>query len=245
MLRVLIVDDERLARSALRRLLMSESDLKIVGEAENIEEALVEIQENTPHIVFMDIELRNSNGFDLFNKLKMPPAVVFVTAYAEHAVKAFSVNAIDYLLKPVSKSRLSETLSRLRKNLLISHDNSSDHNLAIELKIPGRSIITPISEIAALRADGDFTHVILINQPEIMICRTLAYLEKSLLFPNFIRIGRSTIVNLNCIKSLNANKKNGSKVELEGVAGNLILGPAATNRLRKALTDSIVQVPSR
>jgi two-component system LytT family response regulator len=245
MLRVLIVDDEKLARSALRRLLLSESDLKIVGEAENIDEALVEIKKNCPQIIFMDIELRNSNGFEIFNKLENPPIVVFVTAYAEHAVKAFSVNAIDYLLKPVSKSRLSETLNRIRKNFLISSDKSSGSKVTIELKIPGRSIIVSISDIAVLKADGDFTHVILVNQPEIMICRTLASLEKSLLYPNFLRIGRSIIVNLNCIKSLRANKRNGSEVEIVGIADNLILGLAATNRLRKALSSAVVQVSYR
>ena len=245
MLRVLIVDDERLARSALRRLLMSEDDLSIVGEAENVEEALIEIKKSNPQIVFMDIELRNSNGFEIFNKLNTPPIVVFITAYAEHAVRAFSVNAIDYLLKPVSKSRLSETLNRIRKNLIKLSDKSTAEKDTVELKIPGRSVIVSISEIAALRADGDFTHVILINQPEIMICRTLANLEKSLLYPNFLRIGRSIIINLNCIKSLSSNKKNGSQVELEGVPDNLTLGPAATNRLRKALANTLGQLPAR
>ena len=239
MLRVLIVDDERLARAALKRLLFPESDAEIVGEAENIKDTLEQIKEKKPNLVFMDIELRNSNGFDIFDKLENPPVVVFVTAYAEHAVKAFSVNATDYLLKPVSQSRLRETLDRVRQKLSESVKKDTNNATTLELKIPGRSVVIPTNEIAALKADGDFTHVILVNQPALMICRTLLSLEKSLLQPYFLRIGRSVIVNTNHVRGIIADKKSGALVKLDGVEEHLKIGPTSTSRLRKALTGSV------
>ena len=239
MLRILVVDDERLARAALKRLLFSERDIEIVGEAENIKDTLEQIKEKKPNLVFMDIELRNSNGFDIFDKLENPPVVVFVTAYAEHAVKAFSVNATDYLLKPVSQSRLRETLNRVKQKLSESVKEDLNNTATLELKIPGRSVVIPTNEIAALKADGDFTHVILVNQPALMICRTLLSLEKSLLQPCFLRIGRSVIINRKYVRSIIADKKSGALVKLDGVEEYLKIGPTSASRLRKALTGSV------
>ena len=243
MLRILVVDDERLARAALKRLLLSESDAEIVGEAENIRETLKQIEEKSPNLIFMDIELRNSNGFDIFDKLENPPIIVFVTAYAEHAVKAFSVNATDYLLKPVSQPRLIETLERVRQKLTSFLKEDLSKIATIELKVPGRSIIISTNEIAALKADGDFTHVIFITQPELMICRTLLSLEKSLLEPNFLRIGRSTIININHVRGIIADKKSGALVKFDGVEEHLKIGPTSASRLRKALADKVNQQP--
>jgi len=242
-LRILVVDDERLARAALKRLLLSESDAEIVGEAENIRETLKQIEEKSPNLIFMDIELRNSNGFDIFDKLENPPIIVFVTAYAEHAVKAFSVNATDYLLKPVSQPRLIETLERVRQKLTSFLKEDLSKIATIELKVPGRSIIISTNEIAALKADGDFTHVIFITQPELMICRTLLSLEKSLLEPNFLRIGRSTIININHVRGIIADKKSGALVKFDGVEEHLKIGPTSASRLRKALADKVNQQP--
>lgn len=241
MLRILVVDDERLARAALKRLLLSESDVEIVGEAENIKEALQEIKEKNPNLVFMDIELRNSNGFDIFDKIENPPIIVFVTAYAAHAVRAFSVNAIDYLLKPVSKSRLMETLDRVRTKLSTSLTSVSNKINTIELKTPGRSLVVPTNDIGALKADGDFTHVIFINQAELMICRSLASLEQSLSEPNFLRIGRSVIINTNHVRGMIFDKKSGAYVELEGVEASLKIGATSATRLKKALGLTIKQ----
>lgn len=239
MLRVLVVDDERLARAALKRLLLSETDLAVVGECENIKDALIKIKEERPNLIFMDIELSSSNGFDIFNQLNNPPLIVFVTAYAEYAVKAFSVNATDYLLKPVSQSRLKEALDRVRKKITSSANLIDPKNKVIELKTPGRSVVVATAEIAVLRADGDFTHIIFINQPELMICRTLLSLEISLSEPNFVRIGRSLIVNINHVRGVISDKKSGALVEFNGIEEPFKIGPASASRLRKALTEKV------
>ena len=239
MLRVLIVDDERLARASIKRLLLSEEDLEIVGEAENINEAIREINTKNPNLVFMDIELSSSNGFEIFDQLESIPVVVFVTAYAEHAVRAFSVNATDYLLKPVSQSRITETLGRVRKKLFTGAKQELIESQTIELKVPGRSVVVLTNEIAALKANGDFTHIILVNQPELMICRTLVSIERALSNPNFLRVGRSIIINLTHVRGITTDRASGSLVKLSGIDHYIKLGATSTSRLRKALSMTV------
>ena len=116
MLRVLIVDDEHLARQAMRRLLAAHP-VEIVGEAESVASALKAIESTRPQALFLDIDLGGGDGFDLLAALERPPVVVFVTAYGEHAIRAFEAQAIDYLVKPVDEDRLAATLDRVRQRL--------------------------------------------------------------------------------------------------------------------------------
>src|SRR5215471_4726074 len=113
----MIVDDEHLARQAMRRLLAAHPDVEIVGEAEGVTDGLREIERTAPQLVFLDIELGGADGFDLLARLETSPVVVFVTAYAQYAVEAFAVNAVDYLLKPVDPERLAESLARAAREL--------------------------------------------------------------------------------------------------------------------------------
>ena len=177
MLRVLIVDDERLARQAMRRLLAAHPDVEIVGEAEGVTQALQEIERTRPQMIFLDIELGGGDGFDLLAALDRPPIVVFVTAYAEHAVEAFAVNAVDYLLKPVAPERLAESLTRVERQLARGEEPASAGRGVIALRTPKRTLLAQTEEIVAVRADGDFTHVFVADQPALMIWRTLGHFE--------------------------------------------------------------------
>src|SRR5258706_14633481 len=156
-MRVLIVDDEHLARQAMRRLLAAHAEVEVVGEAETIEEAIAAIRRLQPQLVFLDIELGGGDGFDLLAALERPPVVVFVTAYAEYAVEAFEVNAVDYLLKPRAPERLAESLARAERELGLVPASAKPRVIA--LRTPKQTVLVPAGEIAALRADGDFTHV--------------------------------------------------------------------------------------
>jgi two-component system LytT family response regulator len=192
-LRVLIVDDEHLARQAMRRLLASHPEVEIVGEAEGVADALQEIERTQPQLVFLDIELSGGDGFDVLAALERPPMIVFVTAYAEYAVEAFAVNAVDYLLKPVEPERLAESLTRADKALANVDASASSGKGVIALKTPKRTVLAQPDEIVALRADGDFTHVFVADQPALMMWRTLAHFESVLPSPPFLRLGRSLI----------------------------------------------------
>jgi len=115
-MKAIIVDDERLARKELTNLLSSYKDIEIIGECSNGFEAISLINENKPDVVFMDIEMPEKNGFEVIQELDKSPAIVFVTAYNDYALKAFEVSATDYLVKPVDPARLDETMSKLKED---------------------------------------------------------------------------------------------------------------------------------
>ena len=235
MLRVLIVDDEHLARQAMRRLLAAHPDVEIVGEAEGVTQALQEIERTRPQMIFLDIELGGGDGFDLLAALDRPPVVVFVTAYAEHAVEAFAVNAVDYLLKPVAPERLAESLTRVERQLARGEEPASAGRGVIALRTPKRTLLAQTDEIVAVRADGDFTHVFVADQPALMIWRTLGHFESLLPSPPFLRLGRSLIVNRDRLRRVETPSRESARIMLQGMDEALTLGRAASARLREAL----------
>ena len=235
MLRVLIVDDEHLARQAMRRLLADHREVEIAGEAESVADALQEIARSAPQLVFLDVELGGADGFDLLAALERPPMVVFVTAYAEHAVEAFAVNAVDYLLKPVEPARLGEAIARAERALASTEPPVSGGKGVIALRTPKRTLLARPAEIVALRADGDFTHVFVADQPALMMWRTLAHFEGLLPAPPFLRLGRSLIVNRDRLHRVETPSRESARITLHGMAEPLTLGRAAAARLREAL----------
>jgi two-component system, LytTR family, response regulator len=232
-MRVLIVDDEHLARQAMRRLLADHPRIEIVGEAETIEQAIAAVRETQPDLVFLDIELGGGDGFDLLAALERPPVVVFVTAYAEYAVEAFEVNAVDYLLKPVAPERLAESLLRAERELGLAPPAAKPNIIA--LRTPKQTVLVPVAEIAALRADGDFNHVFLAGRPAVMIWRTLGHFEDLLPSPPFLRLSRSLIINRDRLRKIEAPSRDSAQVSLDGVAEPMVLGRTAASRLRDAL----------
>jgi two-component system LytT family response regulator len=237
LLRVLIVDDEHLARQAMRRLLASHPEVEIVGEAEGVADAVQAIARTEPQLVFLDIELGGGDGFDVLARLERPPIVVFVTAYAEYAVEAFAVNAVDYLLKPVEPERLAESLTRAERQLALAElgSDSGSAKGVIALRTPKRTVLAQPDEIVALRADGDFTHVFVADQPALMMWRTLAHFEGLLPSPPFLRLGRSLIVNRDRLRRVETPSRESARIMLQGMSEALVLGRAASARLREAL----------
>ncbi len=230
MLRVVVVDDEPLAIRAMQRLLSAQSDVVVVGTAESLETALQLIQSERPDVVFLDVDLGARNGFDLLARLLPRPKIIFVTGTPQHAVAAFAVEAADYLLKPVMADRLEESLKRLRRA-------PAPQSIApvVELRLPNRSLYADAVTIILLSAEGDFTRVHLVNQPALLILRTLTHFESLLPAGVFHRISRSMIVNLDRIRKLDAPSRDISFLTLDGLADPLPLGRTATLRLRRAL----------
>ncbi|GLK72451.1 response regulator transcription factor [Ancylobacter dichloromethanicus] len=233
MLRVLIADDEPLARRALRRLLAPHADVDLVGEADSLAQAIVLIRQCRPDLVLLDIELNDGDGFDLLAALETPPLVVFVTAYAEHAVEAFAVAAVDYLLKPVAQERIDTALARVRR---LSAPAAKGADARIELRLPGRVLRCAPADILAVRAEGDFSRVLLAERPALMILRGLGQFEASLPSPPFLRLGRSIIVNCERIVGVEARSRDEVEVALQGMAAPIRLGRAAAARLKSALS---------
>lgn len=234
-MRVLIVDDEPLARSALRRLLAAH-DVEIVGEADSTETARAAAARLKPDLLLLDIELGGgSDGFALLDSLERPPIVIFVTAFAEHAVEAFAVNAVDYLLKPVEPERLETALARAARQLALQALPPGPE--VIKLRTPRRVLFVTPAEIVAICADGDFTRVFVAGQGAVMILRTLAHFEDVLPAPPFVRLGRSVMINRDRLRSLEAPTRSNGRLVLDGMEHPLAIGRAAMARLRELLAD--------
>lgn len=231
MLRVLIADDEPLARRALRRLLTPHDDVEIVGEAETVAQAMELIGRLHPSLLLLDIEFNGADGFNLLSGTPSPPRVIFVTAYAEYAVDAFAVEAVDYLLKPVAQARLDAALERARR--LIA--SAPTRPAPLELRTPGRLVRCSPDDILAIEAEGDFSRVHIADQPPLLILRSLGQFAAELPSPPFLRAGRSVLINCARIRSVDARERDAVLVVLEGRAEPVTLGRAAAARLKQAL----------
>ena len=235
-MRVVIVDDEPLARSALRRLLAAHPDVEIVGEADTLSRARAALEELHPDLVFLDIELDGSgDGFDLLQGLEKRPIVVFVAAFAQYAVDAFAVEATAYLLKPVDPLRLADALVRTRR-VLATAPPAPEADM-IELKMPRRTVLATPAEIVALCAEGDFTRVFVVGQPALMILRSLGQFEAQLPAPPFLRLGRSVMINRDRLRGIEAASRTAGRLALEGLAEPLSVSRAAVARLREAMAE--------
>jgi two-component system LytT family response regulator len=202
----LIVDDERLARQELRRLLASHADVTIVGEAVNADDAVTRLAARSLDLVFLDIQMPGGSGFDVLERLESVPLVVFTTAFDEYAVRAFEVNALDYLLKPVRPERLALVLDKARTALTLARDlvqrerprSPADR---VFLRDGERCWIVQWSEIVLFEVEGNYTRAYFGgNRP--LVRASLNALEARLDPSLFFRASRRHIVNLRFIESV-------------------------------------------
>ena len=218
-LRVIIADDERPAREFLKAILREFEDVEIVGEAENGAEAIEIIKQKKPDLALLDLQMPEVSGLEVVKLLRRSqmPLVAFVTAYDEFAVQAFEVNAVDYLLKPIEKSRLGETLQRAHERLeqtdwqekeaenLRNATKVYDENARPEFleRIPVKKreeiYLVPVVEIASIVADGELLHITTDKNQKYVINFRLKDLETRLDEKRFVRLSRGAIVNLEMI----------------------------------------------
>ena len=202
--KTIIVDDERLARKEMRRLLAEFDEIAVVGEAENLSEAARLIEEEKPNIVFLDIQLSGENGFDLLEKVEQNFKLIFVTAFDAYAIRAFEVNALDYLLKPVNPERLAKAIARLveEKPEEKSELRSLEFDDRIFLELGERSIFLKVCDISHINAAGDYSEVFTIDGQKFLIEKPLREWEKRLPEKRFLRIHRQTIINLEEVEEI-------------------------------------------
>jgi two-component system LytT family response regulator len=243
MLRVILVDDEALARRGLRDLLAAHPALRIIGEAESAEAAAVLIRRDPPDALFLDINMAGADGFEMLGSLESPPKVVIVTAFAEHALRAFEVEAVDYLLKPVRPARLSEAVRRLEAACAGREDAAPyTKKDRICLRSLNRTLVARLSDVVALRADGDFARVYVSDEPaSLLICHPLRYYEKTLPNPPFVRLDRSLMVNIDTVERIKRISRDEEHVWFQGVAEPFVLGRKASVELTKWLPDALLE----
>jgi two-component system LytT family response regulator len=222
-LRVVIADDERPARSFLASLLRSFEDVVIVAEAESGKEAVAVIERERPDLALLDLQMPELDGIGVVQMLKKEdlPLIAFVTAYDEYAVRAFEVNAVDYLLKPVEPSRLRQALDRAQERIehaeivaeqgvRLGHaiaDYEASGRMPYLERIPVKRrdeiIIVPVLQIASVLAEGELLHLTTMKGERHTITYRLKDLEARLDPSRFIRLGRGTLANLDAITKVN------------------------------------------
>lgn len=239
--RAVLIDDERLARKRLRELLGRHPEIEIVGEADDEESALAAVGTLRPDLLFLDMELSPGHGLDLLPRLSYRPTTVFVTAHDTFAVRAFDVCAFDYLLKPVSAERLAQTVERLRASAG-PREGSAPEGVRmtdqVVLKDSGTVKIVEASQIAAIKAEGAYSRVLLRDAAPMMVLRGLSEWERILPADGFARVDRSLIVQPALVRQIEATSRDEATVAIDGLATRLSLGRAALARLRRCLSPA-------
>jgi two-component system, LytTR family, response regulator len=219
-MKAIIIDDERLARVELKRLLSQHKDINIVGEAVNVDDAKTKITELNPELIFLDIQMPGKNGFELLEELDSVPTVIFTTAYDEYALKAFEYNALDYLLKPIEPKRLEETIKKVieknKKDTAASLDQPVlKEEDQIFVKDGEKCWFVKLGTIRLMESEGNYVRLYFEdNKP--LILRTLNYLDERLDSKAFFRASRKHIINLKWIENIEPWLNGGLLVKLKG-----------------------------
>jgi two-component system LytT family response regulator len=253
MIRTLIVDDEPLARRGIRAHLGTEKDIEIIGECGNGADALKAIEALGPDLIFLDVQMPELDGFGVLEAMEVEkmPAVIFVTAYDKFALRAFEVNAVDYLLKPFDPERLHQALQRARatlehqslgdlnrrlQNLLASLSSSGKFVERLVIKASGKISFLSVDEIDWIEAADNYVRLHA-GRDAHLLRKTMTSLEERLDPSKFIRIHRSTMVNIARIKELYPLLKGDYEIVLK-TGARLASGRGYRERLRQLFEDS-------
>lgn len=249
-IRALIVDDEPLARRRIKSLLANDSSVDVIGECSDGYNAVSSISELTPDLVFLDVQMPAMDGFEVIKTIgtEQMPTVIFVTAYDQYALKAFEVNALDYLLKPFDRSRFQKTLDRAKGMIRDSHNGIISNqllslltNLQREQEVPdrfiiksgGRVVFLKVEEIDWMRAVGNYVRL-QVGRDSHLMRETMSGMEAKLDPDKFMRIHRSTIVNLDRVKEVQPWAK-GEYVVIMRDGNRLIMSRRYRERLNELL----------
>jgi two-component system LytT family response regulator len=232
--RVLIVDDDGKARDALRHLLSAHPAVKIVGEAADVTAAAALFKELQPDLIFLDVQMPKRDGFSLLPELQPAPDIIFVTAYDHHAVKAFEVNAVDFLVKPIHPERLALALARVGDPVHRKAKPFSEHD-PVFLRSDREIRVVLAKEITHVEADQNYAHVHIAGQRPMLIRRSLTEWKRLLPPEGFPRVNRSTIINLYAVKEVLSLPHHRVKIHFLNSGTSVELGCLSARRLRRAL----------
>lgn len=219
----IIIDDERLARAELKKLLQEFSDVAVIDEAANANEGIDKIETQNPDLIFLDIQMPGKTGFDLLGELEKAPHVIFTTAYDEYALKAFEVNALDYLLKPIEPKRLKDAIQKVQYEMIKERDDANGiinrgpltEKDQVFVKDGERCWFVKLSEIRLFESVGNYAKVFFANNKP-LILKSLNALEERLDDRIFFRANRKHIINLRWIEKIEPYFNGGLLVELKG-----------------------------
>lgn len=236
----LIVDDERLARQHLHRLAKTHIDIEVVGEACDPTDALRAIQQLQPQLLLLDIQMPNGSGFTLLHSLDQPPAVIFVTAHEKHAIRAFEVNAIDYLLKPVAPARFAHAVGRAVQRIrgipaaVAPPPRPLDANDIALCEIGHSGHFVAVNRILTIEAEGNYTRITTADGKHRLARQTLKEWGSRLPPAFFVQLDRKIIINRKALRSVELTARS-AHLTLGDKRVEIALGAAAATRLREIL----------
>ena len=236
-----IVDDESLARKDLRAVLCDFEQIDVIAEAGSVQEARKLLEAHRPDVVFLDIQMGGETGFDLLEFIGPEASVIFVTAFDEYAIRAFEVNALDYLLKPVNRDRLALSLKRLESGRDFSavpdesRMNKLSLNDSIFLKLDNAYRFLRISEIVRISAADDYTELFLDSGERLLAHKTMKEWERRLPERIFCRIHRSTMIHTEKVKRIEPWANHAFHVYLEGLEKPVVMSRRYWRQIRDRL----------
>ena len=219
MIKALIVDDERLARAELFKLLSTIQDIEVIGEAANGQEAIEKIEELKPDLVFLDIQMPGMTGFEVLDKLTIVPQIIFVTAYDEFALKAFDSNALDYILKPIETNRLEKAIQKVFLEKTKHDSNRLNKDSQIFIKDGEKCWFVKLEKIRYFESEGNYVRLYF-DSFKPMVLKSLNNLELRLDEKQFFRVSRKHVINLEWIEKVDVWFSGGLRATLK--TGELI-----------------------
>jgi len=235
MIRAILVDDEAPARSELRFLLDETRQVEVVAEASNVREAIERLKEKGADVLFLDISMPGATGLQLaeaLNRLKYPPAIVFVTAYSEHGARAFDVNAADYLVKPVETDRLQQAISKVKHHVVSFTHGQQGERISVEKS--GKKLLVPTDKIRYIMAKDDYSYLHT-EADRYLSTVSLAQLESKLEPHGFFRVHRRYLVNLSSVEEVTPVSGGTLMLTLTGEEESVPVSRRRVATLKKAL----------
>ena len=219
----ILVDDERLARRELRSMLAEHDMIEVVGEAETVAQAANLIEAKKPDVLFLDIQLPGETGFDLLERISPACKVIFVTAFDAYAIRAFEVNALDYLLKPINPARLAQALERLTTQAPAAPVRALEYEDRLFIEVDERSRFLKVSDIVVISAMGDYSQIFSSDGQKALVLKPLRDWEERLPAKHFTRIHRSTIINVEYVERLESWFNRSYRIHLRQMAEPLVM----------------------
>jgi two-component system LytT family response regulator len=237
-LKSIIVDDEWLVREELKTLLAEYPEIELVGEAANVPQAIDLVDQVQPDVIFLDIQMPGATGFDLLEHTDITSKIIFITAYDQYALKAFEVNALDYLLKPIQKDRLAKTIERLltgdspssRASQKLGYDD------IVYVLVNGSLKFIKLSLLRCIIAEGNYSYIYYKDRNKDLVTKTLQEWEELLPDDYFVRIHRSTIVNFEYVEQVKKCRNYTHLVYVRGIEKPFVISRRYAAKLKKALT---------
>jgi two-component system LytT family response regulator len=236
--KAVIVDDERLARNKLRSLLAQHPQVRLVGEADSVDSAIETIERTRPDVVFLDIQMPGKSGFELVNQVNIPLKIIFVTAFDEYAIRAFEINALDYLLKPVNPERLAKAIERLAAPLAASERSSRplEYDDFLFLPFGDSSRFLRVRDIKYVRAADVYSEIGADGGEKTLVLKPLNEWEERLPEKHFARIHRSTIINIEFVERVEKSFNYSYEVYLRGAGGPFTMSRRYAARLKDKMS---------